>query len=90
MGGCFSIRGRTAAAAKAGAERKECVLAAGAELERRDGAALAAELEAKLAETVEDGDKTIDAGPSKKWTIHSAAAELHANGPKQEGKNARQ
>ena len=28
MGGCFSIRDRTAAAAKAGAERKERVLAA--------------------------------------------------------------
>ena len=49
MGACFSIRDRTAAAGKAGAERKESVRAAGAELERGDGAALAASLEAKLA-----------------------------------------
>ena len=57
MGGCFSIRDRTAAAAKAGAERKEHVLAAAALLER-DAAALAAQLEQQLADCVlEDGDE---------------------------------
>ena len=49
MGACFSLRDRTARAGKAGAERKERDLAAGAELERGDGAALAAQLERKLA-----------------------------------------
>ena len=51
MGGCFSIRDRTAAAAKAGAERKERDLAAAALLER-DAAALAAQLEQQLADCV--------------------------------------
>ena len=49
MGACFSLLDRNARAVKAGAERKESVLAAGAELERGDGAALAAQLERKLA-----------------------------------------
>ena len=97
MGECFILRDRTARAVKAGAERKERVLAAGAELERGDGAALAAQLEQKLA-AIALAEPAI-AEPAKPrrsavavnkdgsrfcWTLETAEAEYVSKGPKAE------